>query len=236
MHISSNFDGGNIEVVSAESPDDIRLRINRDNNSEFYQWFYFRLSGVQGRQCKLSLINAGGAAYPKGFVNYQVLYSYDRQEWRRHATRLEGDSLRFDFEADYDTVFFAYFVPYSMERHLDLIATAIQSPLCSHQVLGQSLDGQDIDMLTFSSPDARSSSHCWIIARQHPGETMAQWWMEGFIERLMNEQDVGAQCLLGVSTIHLIPNMNPDGSRRGHLRTNAAGKNLNRNGNLPAWI
>ena len=28
--------------------------------------------------------------------------------------------------------------------------------------------------------------------------------------------------------IYLVPNMNPDGSRRGHLRTNAVGANLNR--------
>ena len=29
-------------------------------------------------------------------------------------------------------------------------------------------------------------------------------------------------------TVYVIPNMNPDGSVRGHLRTNAAGANLNR--------
>ena len=28
--------------------------------------------------------------------------------------------------------------------------------------------------------------------------------------------------------VYIVPNMNPDGSRRGHLRTNAAGSNLNR--------
>ena len=29
-------------------------------------------------------------------------------------------------------------------------------------------------------------------------------------------------------TFHIVPNMNPDGSVRGHLRTNACGANLNR--------
>ena len=24
----------------------------------------------------------------------------------------------------------------------------------------------------------------WIIGRQHPGESMASWWMEGFVRRL----------------------------------------------------
>ena len=34
--------------------------------------------------------------------------------------------------------------------------------------------------------------------------------------------------MLERAVIYLVPNMNPDGSRRGHLRTNAAGANLNR--------
>lgn len=33
---------------------------------------------------------------------------------------------------------------------------------------------------------------------------------------------------------HIVPNMNPDGSRRGHLRTNAAGVNLNREWHEPS--
>jgi Predicted carboxypeptidase len=37
-----------------------------------------------------------------------------------------------------------------------------------------------------------------------------------------------AQELRERAVFHIVPNMNPDGSRRGHLRTNAAGANLNR--------
>ena len=39
IHVSSAFDGGNIEVVSANKADDIQLRIQKDNASEFFQWF-----------------------------------------------------------------------------------------------------------------------------------------------------------------------------------------------------
>jgi len=234
MHISSNFDGGNIEVVSAASADDIQLHISKDNQSEFYQWFYFRLSGVNKQQCKIAITNAGGAAYPEGFENYRVVYSYDRQDWRRHPTTMNSGVLQFNFTAEKDSVFFAYFAPYSIERHYDLIARASQSDACSSRVLGQSLDGQDLDYLRFASVNSPTpTKNCWIIARQHPGETMAQWWMEGFIDRLCDPEDEGAQQLLQHTVIHLVPNMNPDGSRRGHLRTNAAGKNLNREWQSP---
>jgi len=67
-----------------------------------------------------------------------------------------------------------------------------------------------------------------VIARQHPGETMGSWWMEGFLEGLSDESDSAAQALLEKATVHIIPCMNLDGAKRGHLRTNAAGKDLNR--------
>ena len=201
MFISSNFDSGNIDVISCEVTGDgageIQLQIRKDAHSEFYQWFHFRLSGARGVSCTLKILNAGGAAYPSGFQNYRVCYSYDRDSWLRHPTQMERGVLSFDFKPDRDSVYFAYFAPYSMERHHKLIAKSIQSPLCSHRLLGQSLDGQDLDLLRIALPDQNGNKKtCWIIARQHPGESMAQWWMEGCIERLLDADDSGTQALL----------------------------------------
>ena len=58
--------------------------------------------------------------------------------------------------------------------------------------------------------------------------------MEGAIKRLLNAQDALTREILESCDLYLIPNMNPDGSQRGHLRTNAAGKNLNREWVNPA--
>lgn len=228
MMIDSGFDGGNIEVVDAGDVRDVRLRIRQDNLSDFYQWFYFRASGVRGRDCGISILNAGSAAYPGGFRDYRVLCSFDRQHWFRHPTRLEDGVLRWDFNFDSDAVWFAYFVPYSMERHHDLLARANQSSRCRLTKLGNTLDGQPLDLLQFSTGKGRRP--CWVIARQHPGETMAEWWMEGAVDYLCSEQ---AESLLEKCDLYLVPNMNPDGSRRGHLRTNAAGRNLNREWAMP---
>ena len=229
MHISQNFDAGNIEVVSCADASDIQLKIRADNESEFFQWFYFRLSGVKATRCTMRILNAGDAAYPYGFQNYRICYSYDRQSWLRHPTSLENGALTIKFQAEYDSVYFAYFAPYSMERHADLVARSQLSPRCSHRVVGKTLDGQDLDLLKFSSKqNQKPKKSCWIIARQHPGESMAEWWMEGCIERLLDETNAASNKLLSQCDVHLVPNMNPDGSRRGHLRTNAAGRNLNR--------
>ena len=57
---------------------------------------------------------------------------------------------------------------------------------------------------------------------------MASWWMEGFLDRLLDYNDAIARHLREKATFHIVPHMNPDGAIRGHLRCNAAGANLNR--------
>lgn len=227
IQINSNFDGGNIICDSSERPDDIRLRIRPDTKADFFQWFYFRLSGVRDEDCTIRLTNAKDSSYTRGWEGYRAVASYDRENWFRIDTKYEGGELILQHRPEFDSVYYAYFSPYSMERHADLIARAGQSPRVTHSVIGQTIDGQDMDLLTIG--EARGNKRdFWLIARQHPGETMAEWWMEGFLDRLLDPDDAISNALLDRAAFHVVPNMNPDGSRSGHLRTNAAGANLNR--------
>jgi murein tripeptide amidase MpaA len=227
MQIDCGFDAGNIEWLGGGEDGAFRLAIRKDNQSDFYQWFYFRLSGARGHDCALAIVNADGAAYPEGWRGYQAAASYDRRRWFRVPTDYDGTVLTIRHRPERDAVYYAYFAPYAMERHLDLLAWAAERPGVSLSCLGRTLDGQPLDLLTVGAP-GEGRRVCWAIARQHPGETMAEWWMEGFLERLLDEDDPLARRLRERAQFHIVPNMNPDGSRRGHLRTNAAGANLNR--------
>ncbi|RDV26143.1 hypothetical protein DXV75_08695 [Alteromonas aestuariivivens] len=233
MHISSQFDSGNIQVVSAESAGDIVLRIQKDNQSEFYQWFHFRLFGEPFELHRIRLCDLAKSAYPKGWEDYRVLASYDRQTWFRVDTEFDGDNLTFAFTPEQPSVYFAYFIPYSYERHLDLIHDAQMSLHCEHRLLGQTLDGRDMSVLVIGDEEP-GKKKIWVTARQHPGETMAEWCAEGLIYRLLDEQDGLARSLLDQAVFYVVPNMNPDGAVRGHLRTNAAGVNLNREWATPS--
>ncbi|MCB1756416.1 MAG: hypothetical protein KDJ38_12895 [Gammaproteobacteria bacterium] len=227
MFINSEFDGGNIRCLSCDDPANIELEIRNDKDSDFYQWFYFRAAGVEAVPCTFKIKNAAGAAYPKGWQDYRAVASYDREFWFRVDTDFDGETLSIRHTPQYNSVYYAYFAPYTMERHADLIADAIDSPLVGTEVLGLTLDGQAMDLLTVGEAGA-GKKVCWVIARQHPGETMAEWWMEGFLERLLDESDPVAREVLKKACFYIVPNMNPDGSKRGHLRTNAVGANLNR--------
>ena len=233
LHISSNFDSGNIVCASADDPSNIRLEISKDNNSDFYMWFHFRLTGAKDTPCTLNITNAKGAAYPKGWEGYQAVASTDRENWVRVPTTYENGILSIRHTPSADSTWFAYFAPYSMERHADLIAQSQLADGVSLDVLGETLDGQPIDLLRIGEPAADKQNY-WAIARQHPGESMAEWWMEGFLARLLDPADRTAQALREKVVFHIVPNMNPDGSRRGHLRTNASGANLNREWSEPA--
>lgn len=230
MKISSRFDSGNIEVVEAENPADIRLRIRKDTAADFFQWFHFRASGVRGADCRFAILNAGEASYPKGWDGYRTCASYDRERWFRIPTEYRDGVLSFRLRPERDSVYFAYFAPYARERHRDFIARCLASPRAALEVLGETVDGDDLDLLAVAEPGAAPEGRraCWVIGRQHPGETMAQWWMEGFLERLLDPTDEAARAVLAGAAVYAVPNMNPDGSVRGNLRTNAAGANLNR--------
>lgn len=227
MHISANFDAGNIEVINAEDQTNIQLAIRPDVGGEFFQWFNFRLSGEVGEQYVLNIMNAGKASYLAGWEDYQAVASYDREYWFRLPTSYKEGKLTITAELACESIQIAYFAPYSYERHQDLLAAVQVHPLACVEHLGETLDKRDLTLVKVGNGDSKKRS-IWITARQHPGETMAEWLVEGLLNSLLDEDNPTAKLLLEKANFYIVPNMNPDGSVRGHLRTNAVGTNLNR--------
>lgn len=237
LHISTQFDSGAIEVVSLADPGNIQLNIRQDNASAFAQWFHFSLQGAAGLAVTLHFLNAGQCAFPQGWTDYRVVASVDRQNWFRIDTRFDGQVMSASLTPEAQTIYLAYFEPYSYERHLDLLASATGSDKVELQHLGQTLDGRDMSLLRItdghSATPLAQKKKVWLMARQHPGETMAEWFVEGFLERLLDGDDSVSRVLLDRCVFYVVPNMNPDGAVRGNLRTNAAGANLNREWQSP---
>lgn len=232
MKISSNFDSGNINVIDASAPGNIRLSINKDNNSHFYQWFHFRLTGAKGQLCALNIEGCDGAAYPAGWEDYQACASYDHETWFRVSTVYKNGTLTIQHVPETDSVYYAYFAPYSYDRHQELVSTAATHERVRLKVIGESCDGRDLDMLTIGE-EGEGKKKIWIFARQHPGESMAEWMVEGILSRLLDDEDALSRKLLEHCVFYIVPNVNPDGSVRGHLRCNAKGQNLNRDWDDP---
>ncbi|MEQ8409993.1 MAG: M14-type cytosolic carboxypeptidase [Erythrobacter sp.] len=231
--IDAAFDSGNIKVLSVEGGM-ARLAIRKDRDAQFAQWFHFRVTGGAGEEIELKLTGLNDSAYPGGWPGYDACVSEDREYWARAASSYDKDeangTLTIRYTPASNACWFAYFAPFSMERHHDLVAEAAASEGVELVRLGETLDGQPLDMLEMGA----GGMQVWLYARQHPGETQAEWWMEGALECLTDPADPVARALRRSCRLHIVPNCNPDGSRRGHLRTNAMGTNLNREWAAPS--
>jgi murein tripeptide amidase MpaA len=129
-------------------------------------------------------------------------------------------------------VYYAYFEPYSWDRHLDLLGRVALSPGVEVRDLATTHDGRDLNAVVIGDPEA--AFKVWVIARQHPGETMAEWFVDGMITALLDAANPLARRLRQQVVFYLVPNMNPDGAARGNLRTSATGANLNREWMTPS--
>ena len=154
IQISSAFDSGNIEVLSIDG-DEARLAIRRDRESDFFQWFHFRVSGGRGRELTLKITGLNGSAYPMGWPGYRACVSEDRGNWLRAETQWDGSedggTLTIRYVPKSDLAWFAYFAPYSSERHHDLVARIGLAPGVEYRCLGTTLDGRSIDCLEVGS-------------------------------------------------------------------------------------
>ncbi|MGL5838099.1 MAG: M14 family metallopeptidase [Sphingorhabdus sp.] len=225
--INAAFDSGNI-VVQSINGGAATLTIRKDKDSDFFQWFHFRVEAEAGEEFVLRITGLEKSAYPGGWPGYRACVSEDRDYWARTDTSYnkdeDGGTLTISYTSVSGLAWFAYFAPYSIERHHDLVSETASCEGVDYRCLGTSLEGQPIDCLSMGSGDIQ----VWLYARQHPGETQAEWWMEGALDMLTDPADPHARLLLEKCRIHVVPNCNPDGSCRGHLRTNYVGVNLNR--------
>lgn len=242
IEFSSDFDSGNGELVdirrqsetAGSSSETITVLVSVKNDIfteleqvHHKQWFHFRLSNIKNEIVNVVISNAGQCAFPSAWSGYNVCASIDRKEWFRIPTSYCHASGQLSWRCQPTTsqIYFAYFPPFSREMHLDLIARCqSMNRDCNVRTIGKSLDKRDIHIITVGS----GSRNVWFIARQHPGESMGEFFIQGLLNRLLDSADGLSRMLLLDATFHIVPNINPDGSYRGHLRTNAAGANLNR--------
>jgi hypothetical protein len=141
VSITSTFDAGNIECVNGDdctSDLGAQVKIKDDPHTDLEkkshkQWFYFRAAGAfRGVNARFSIVNAGDVSYPEAWPESTIVYSYDRKEWLRctDTTWNQGTGhLTWVLKPEADVLWFAYFAPYSLEQHNDLIAMCASSPV-----------------------------------------------------------------------------------------------------------
>jgi murein tripeptide amidase MpaA len=243
VSVSDSFDGGNIEAEDMVTDSNlVKLYIKPDVYSELeqkshFQSFAFRSTVsdlAPGAAIKVTycIENAGQASFEKAWDSSATCYTTsieDTNSWKRKTdTRYENGKLVWDHVHERNgSVYFSYFPLYTYPQHLELISKCAAS--ANVKSLGKTIDGREIDCVVAGTGERVA----WIIHRQHPGESMSEYFAEGLLTRLLGIDNDGhvdglVRRLLQDYTFYIVPNMCPDGAVRGHLRTNAVGANLNR--------
>ena len=154
----------------------------------------------------MRVLNAGTASFPRGWTNgYQAVASYDTSSWFRVPTTYDKASgvLTIDHTPERDACCYAYFAPYPFSRHAAFVAEIQSRDGVSLEMVGETLDGHDLDVLRVGEP-AADKPVVWVLARQHPGETQAEWFAEGFLRRLLDPADATGRACRARATFYVV--------------------------------
>lgn len=241
MQITSDFEGGRIEVKASNARSEVVLRIPGDVSTDdpraerarFRQWFAFDARGEPGRRQRFRIENAGECTFGDAFGGlYKVYASYDDESWFRVETKFDGKALSFEHTPERSRVRYAYHPPFSSARLARMLVEIPALGIGSSRALTKTGRGGQLHVIELGQTPDADGKHLWIVAQQHPGEPMAGWFMEGLVERL-SSGDAKSRALLSKARLHLVPRMNPDGCALGNHRTNGAGLDLNRQWEKP---
>uniref|UniRef100_A0A7S3L5I7 Peptidase M14 domain-containing protein n=1 Tax=Amphora coffeiformis TaxID=265554 RepID=A0A7S3L5I7_9STRA len=247
ISISDSFDGGNIQlddIVQKSETNEflVKLKIKPDVYTELEQKRHFQSFAFRSTVSDLplgetahitySIENAHETSYAAAWQDSTTCYTstiHDTDSWKRQTnTQYKDGKLKWEHQHKRNgSVYFTYFPLYTYDQHLALVSKC--AGFAQAKSLGQTIDGREMDCIVVGT----GKRVAWIIHRQHPGESMAEYFAEGLLTRLLGldcngQVDGLVRRLLQDYTFYIVPNMCPDGSVRGHLRTNAAGANLNR--------
>jgi hypothetical protein len=223
--ISTNFESGNINhIKNVQRKKDVLVVLEIENEpypkntkKKYQNWFYFKSNDVQRKAMTYTIQNIN--VFGNDWEGFNVCYSYDNKNWKRIKTSFskKNKTLTWKHRSTKKNVYFAYYPPYTTVMNNTLINKYKNRKGVKHIVLNKNID----TLLLGTGP-----LHIYIVARQHPGETIGSWMAEGFLKAYFSSKQ--RKVIEKTFTIYIIPMANPTGVKSGHWYTNKKGQNLNR--------
>lgn len=217
------FDGGSIVVVDQQDPSNVTLALRPDNRFDLRQAFNFRVKGAKGQALTLRILDAGSARFRRGFGDLRAMCKEGSAVFPV-STAFDGSELTIRHTPGTNTVFFSTYLPYDERRRAALVRRVEGAQGATSVRFGRSVQKRPLTAFMAGTEGPKVV----IVARQHPGESVAEWLVEGFVKRLLRVRDRAARALLERARLFVVPCLNVDGATLGNHRTNAAGIDLNR--------
>lgn len=241
-----SFEGGNGENFTRVG-DAVSFAGELDIGTGTYlrtTWFYFSMTNVLNKTIAFTMTNARGANTETNvWTGKRPFYSYDQITWYPVTDDGTDNNPSFTWNAPgnaetftQDTVYIAYAPPYTYTDALnDITRWEASSFASSTVVLGQSVQGRDIHLLTFEDVNSpvpyANKKVMWVDSRQHPMEVGASHAAEGIVDFYLDTSNPEAKVFRQGWILKVIPDVNPDAMYLGQTRSNANGWDLNREWN-----
>jgi murein tripeptide amidase MpaA len=241
--VSSGFEGGSVGKVEQVSPTHLRCAVpgqsDQDHRNRQANWYYFELSDLPHSSLTIDLVDLAGEynyRAPAYSVNEQTrpVYSYDNEHW----SHFDDSQVRWDakephltlrFTPEKDHVWIAHVPPYTNRNLAALLDSFRGSPYIETQMIGRTVEGRGIPLLTITDPKVPSLKKViWLMFRQHAWETGSSWTCDGAVRFLLGN-DERARRIRGQVIYRIFPLADPDGVATGGVRFNKNGYDLNRN-------
>ena len=189
------------------------------------RWFHFRLEGVKGKLMFLHIPNT---------EMVRPFYSYDGEEYLRFdAGECSLPQTVYKYFL-HDTVYVAYFLPYSHARHKAKADEWACSPFVRRQRIGRSGEGRPIEMLILTDATVPDSlkRRVWIHSRVHTSEAPAAWYLEAMIDELLSDAPLSRE-IMPRKENYMVHEPKPAPVRRGYNLSTDQGDNLKINWDRP---
>jgi len=161
-----------------------------------------------------------------------AVISPDGRDW--HSVPLETlpeNHVRLTVRMPGPRLYVARVEPYRLSD-LDQLLTSLRSnPLVEINSIGHTVEGRPLEIVRIGNPHV--PFRVFLRARAHPWEAGSSWVVEGFIRRLLLDDDFARKCLSRYC-VYILPMANKDGVAHGRSRFNLQGKDLNRDWDKPA--
>jgi hypothetical protein len=244
VSLRTNFEAGSLGKVELISSTHLRCavkgEVDQKGRNRQASWYYFRLDDAAGREITLDLVDLVGE-YNYSSVDLSVrettrpAFSYDNKTWQFFSDReVQWDnqttSLRLRFRPLKNHMWIAHVPPYTTHDLARLMAAAGTSPYLHKEVVGKTVEGRDMLLLTVTNPSVSDANKkvLWLMARQHAWEASTSWVAEGTLHFLLSS-DPRAGRIRDEAVFKIFPMADPDGVARGGVRYNDHGYDLNRN-------
>ncbi len=219
--VDCGFPGGNIVLERIEG-DEVYLHQDQRDTPDFWFYWYFRVRGAAGRELAFHftrgdvLTSAGPAVSADGGANWSWLGRQSSEPTFRYAFGETNDSVRFCLA-----------VPYVEADLMRFLSRYRDHPHLRVDHHATTRKGRRTERLHAGRLNGTPRHRVLLTVRHHACETMASWSLEGILEAVLADDEIGRWFRENVE-IAALPFMDKDGVEEGDQGKNRRPHDHNR--------